>query len=249
MQLLALSSNDKQAKEMLQTTEMLLIADSRCDACHGNPAHAGFDGIPGTEDDAPNVMTYWSGSTACQDGGHGDHGGAPALACVDCHDLSQPTSPESAQHFTGTYNSIWANNSTRSTNTAHLRAGFFTEFPANGPGDWSIQVAFDNYCDWKCHDVNRNEVWELTEPASFMRHSELHPEFGELTTDDNYRSAEFGTHLTGPPFPSQPGDADRNVSVPIDVDLSTNAAGDKEYAPCSSCHDPQDGFPSPRKLE
>ena len=50
-----------------------------CESCHD-----------GTVPLAPNVMAYWSGSTAGQDGGHGDPGGSPALACIDCHDLSQP---------------------------------------------------------------------------------------------------------------------------------------------------------------
>ena len=193
-----------------------------CETCHD-----------GTKALAPDVMTYWSGSAGGQDGGHGDPGGAPALACTDCHDLSQPTSPASAQHGTGVYNSLWANDSTRSTNTSHLKADFFTKYPANGAGDWSVQVAFDRYCNWECHDVNKDDVWDTTEVASFMWHAKLHPELGETTSDANYRSVEFGTHLTKPT-----GSADTIVGMPIDADLNTDAIGGGAYAPCISCHDP-----------
>ena len=141
---------------------------TNCPACHGNPPHVGKDGLPGTADDAPNVMTYWSGSNrSLQDGGHGDddRDGSPPLVCSDCHDISLPAAPSSAKHGTGTYNSIWANDSTRSTNTSHLKAEFFTKYPANGAGDWSVQVAFDQYCNWECHDVNKNDIWDPSEPA------------------------------------------------------------------------------------
>jgi len=199
-----------------------------CESCHD-----------GTVALAPNVMTYWAGSAGGQDGGHGDPGGAPALVCIDCHDISLPTEPFSARHGTGVYNSIW-DNTTRSTNTSHLKAGYFTEFPANSPGDWSIQVAFDNYCTWKCHDVNKNGVWEGSEPAGPMRHAVLHTEYvppsdppAEYVGMANEWSMEFGTHLTQPS-----ATADTGVSVPIDVDLNTDAAGGKAYAPCIGCHDP-----------
>ena len=164
---------------------------SDCPACHGNPPHVGKDGLPGTADDAPNVMTYWSGSIRRQqDGGHGDADIAAALLCADCHDITLPTAPNSAKHGTGTYNSIW-DNTTRSTNTSHLKEGFFTEFPANAAGSWSIQVAFDNYCTWKCHDVNKDGVFLPPEPAAKMRHSKDVPAGGA-----NEWSVEFGTHLT-----------------------------------------------------
>jgi hypothetical protein len=181
-------------------------------------------------------MAHWSGSLGGQDGGHGDPGGAAALACNDCHDIGLPAD----QHATGTYNSIWANDSTRNTNTAHLKAGYFTEFPANSAGDWSIQVAMDNYCTWKCHDVDKNGVWDGSEPAGPMRHAVLHTEYvppvdppTEYVGMANEWSVEFGTHSTQPS-----SSADTGVAVPIDVDLNTDAAGGAAYAPCISCHDP-----------
>ena len=182
--------------------ELREFGSGQCETCH--------DGSVAL---APDVMTYWAGSVGGQDGGHGDAGGAAALACLDCHDISLPGSPASAQHGTGTYNSIWANDGTRSTNTSHLKAGFFTEFPANTAGDWSVQVAMDNYCNWKCHDVNQDEVWDGTEPASSMRHSKDVPPGG-----DNEWSVQFGTHLTLPA-----GSADAIADIPIDVDLNTGA--------------------------
>ena len=197
-----------------------------CPACHGASPHPGKDGLSGTADDAPNVMTYWSGSIRRQqDGGHGDADMAAALACVDCHDISLPAAPNSAKHGTGTYNSI-LDNATRSTNTSHLKAEFFTEFPANSAGDWSIQVAFDNYCTWKCHDVNMNEVWDAGEPVVWMRHSKDVAPGGA-----NEWSVQFGTHLT-----RSPGSADGIVDIPLDIDLNTDASG--YFAPCVSCHDP-----------
>ena len=49
-----------------------------------------------------------------------------------------------------------------------------------------------------------------------MWHSKLHPELGETTSDVNYRSVEFGTHLT-----KSAALADAIVDIPIDEDLST----------------------------
>jgi len=204
-----------------------------CTSCHKhNNIAASCEGChDGGTPLAPNVMTFWAGSVAgVQDGGHGDPGGAAALACTDCHDLAQPASPAAAQHGNGIYNSIWANDGTRSSNTAHLRAGFFTEFPANGPGDWGIQVAFDNYCAWKCHDVNKNGVLDNGEPTPPMRHS------ADLPSGDPAEfSVEFGTHLTPPVAYPNP---DLIPDIPIDTDVSTVASGPKHYAPCISCHDP-----------
>ena len=155
-----------------------------CESCHD-----------GTVPLAPNVMTYWSGSTFGQDGGHGDPDGAPALACVDCHDLSQPTAPDSARHGTGTYNSIWANNSTRSSNTAHLKAAYFTEFPANAAGRLE-------------HPGRLRQLLHLEMPRCEQESSPGDDRTREVDAalrrtvppgGANEWSVEFGTHLTGPP--------------------------------------------------
>jgi hypothetical protein len=209
---------------------------SNCPACHGTPPHVGKDGLPGTADDAPIVMTYWSGSVRRQqDGGHGDPDGSAEVPCADCHDLSLPAAPSAAKHGNGIYNSVW-NNATASANTAHLKADFFTKFPANGAGDWGIQVAFDNYCTYECHDINHNDLFDGADKAAPMRHSK-----DVVPGGANLWSVEFGTHLSGPPWPPpspQFGSADSVVPTPIDADLSTDAAGGKEYAPCVSCHGP-----------
>ena len=203
------------------------VETGNCEDCHD-----------GTVALAPNVMTYWAGSAAGQDGGHGDRGGFAAVACTACHDINLPSGPTSARHGTGVYNSIWDNDSTRSTNTAHLKVEFFTKYPAVGAGDWSIQVAMDNYCTYECHDLNRNDVQDTGEPAKSMRH-----EVDTLPTDADHHSMWFGSHLT-PPQGAQP---DTIPGILIDLDLNTGAAGGGNYAPCVSCHDPHGtGTAAPR---
>jgi hypothetical protein len=198
------------------------VETGNCEDCHNGSALG---------DGAPDVMTHWNGSTTGQDGGHGDTGGFAAVECTDCHDINDPTTPDTAKHGTGTYNSIWANDSSRSTNTSHLKAGFFTEFPAVGAGDWSIQVAMDNYCTYKCHDLDKDDVQDGGEPAKSMRH-----ESDTAPTDSDHHSVKFGTHLTPPKPPNN--NPDTLAGIPIDVDLNTNASPTGNYAPCISCHDP-----------
>jgi len=201
-----------------------------CTGCHSS----GTNG-------APIVMTWWAGSAAGQDGGHGDPDGFAAVGCSLCHDLGQPTSPASAGHAgdgSGTYNSIWANDSTRSTNTSHLKAEFFTKYPAVGAGDWSVQVAMDNYCTWECHDPDQDDVQDAGEPAKYMRHKLTAP-----SPPESLYATQFGRHLTPPAAYPNP---DNIPDIPIDVDLNTNASPTGNYAPCVSCHDPHGtGTPVP----
>lgn len=177
---------------------------------------------PVPSSDALNYSWYGTNATK-QDGGHGDAQGRDASAvkpvCADCHDLSQPAPGNT--HGNGTYESIW-DDTTRSENTVHLKAEYFTKYPANGAGAWSIQVAFDKYCLIECH----------TNPA---RPVPLHThEVDTPSTRPDYYAAEMGTHGTL---------ADGDVlqfgkRYPMDRDLTTNAGGAPFYATCVSCHDP-----------
>ena len=190
-----------------------------CEGCHnGNVAYPlapnVIDGtMPGS---ASLSYNYYGTDGAKQDGGHGDPEGRDNLLakpeCTSCHDISQPAGN---LHLNGTYESIW-NNTSRNANTAHLKAEFFTLYPANAVGTWSVQVAFDNYCYQKCHVG-------LSVPV--MKH-----ESDTLVSDGNYGSVELGTHLT-----VATGDT---LPYPVDRDLNTAATGVPFYVPCISCHDP-----------
>jgi hypothetical protein len=211
---------------------------SGCEICHGQggSVHPGIDGIPGTADDAPNVMTYWDGSwwdsnkggsNSKQQGGHGDPDHFAARQCPDCHDIALP---DPSTHLDGIYNSIWGNSSgSRNQNTAHLKASFIGgTTPA-----WSVQLTLDTAC-WDCH----NTIGGIQD----MRHErDGVPAAGVLL---------FGTHLSR-------GDGDTlplpNPNVfawpgpyPTDQDISTNVTGSTYYAPCVSCHDPH-GTGAPAK--
>ena len=98
-------------------------------------------------------MAWWTAS------GHGKATG-PAVACTDCHDISLPSSP--ATHLDGTYNSVWENGtvSSRNTNTAHLRAEYFSPYTGVAPAGnaWDVQVTFDNRCFNQCHSAVRSRT-------------------------------------------------------------------------------------------
>jgi hypothetical protein len=194
-----------------------------CIGCHnGNPTYPLAPNVVNGPLPGSDGLTYsWYGTDPSkQDGGHGDPQGRDAAtlrpACTDCHDLSQPAP---GTHLNGVHDSVW-DNATRNGNTAHLKAEFFTKYPANAPGTWSVQVAFDNYCLLQCH---------VAALVPEMTHS-----VDSSPADPFYRSVEFGTHgtvadgdalLTGKPYP-------------IDKDLNTAAAGPPNYATCVTCHDP-----------
>ena len=125
-----------------------------CEGCHnGNVSYPlAPNVIDGTMPGGAGLnYNYYGTDGAKQDGGHGDPEGRDNLLakpeCTSCHDISQPAGN---LHLNGTYESIW-NNTSRNANTAHLKAEFFTIYPANAVGTWSVQVAFDNYCYQKCH--------------------------------------------------------------------------------------------------
>jgi len=107
------------------------------------------------------------------------------------------------------------------TNTSHLLpngtpggGGYFNKYPANGSGAYSNQVAMDNFCYRECHQSNS---------VPDMRHEQ-----DTAPAAANHWSVELGTHLTGT-VPT--------ISM-FDADLTTNAAGLPNYAPCASCHNP-----------
>ncbi len=152
-----------------------VVPAGACEECHGQGGnvHAGLDGNPGTADDAPNVITvggysvwdgeWWNavkgGSTSIQQGGHGDSGGQPALACTDCHDTRLPP----GTHMDGVVNSV-ESGTDANTNTAHLKAGFIgTSAPES-----DVQVTLDNAC-WGCHS---------TQGVQYMDHDRESPANG-----------------------------------------------------------------------
>jgi hypothetical protein len=177
------------------------------------------------------VSYNWYGSSGGkQDGGHGDADGQAAVACVACHDLSQP--PPGDLHGNGTYESIWANgalSTPRNANTAHLKAEWFVRSAPptirTSAGDWEIQVNFDFYCTEKCH--TSAGVAQMNHEGSEPTDTPPHP---TVPSDGKYKSCEFGTYMTYVNGDARP--------YPIDVDLNTGAAGGTDFALCISCHDP-----------
>lgn len=229
---------------------------SSCGFCHGEDCNVskGLDNVPCTSDDAPNVVsavvggvclsvyngTWWDtqqgGNSATQQGGHGDPDGVEngnaslTPTCLSCHNTSDGT----GAHLNGVYNSVGSElpriqqaspptlcadptprpKGNANTNTSHLLPAYFTKYPANGGGDYRYQVAMDNFCYRECHQSNS---------VPDMRH-----EKDTAPADANHWSVELGTHLTG---------TTPSISM-IDADLTTNAGGTPNYAPCASCHNP-----------
>jgi len=220
-------------------THKASFAPAGCDGCHGlnGSVSPGKDGVPGTADDAPNVMTvnvsgswvnvydgsWWrqvvGGTGSVQQGGHGDPAGLAAVACTECHDTSLP----SGAHLDGTVNKVGDPGfsadlavsvapANTNTNTAHLKASFIN---ASG-GNAGIQINFDAVCA-ACHlarGVSKHKHYVDSDiPA------EVDVRFGTHTTRSN------GSLLT--------------PHLPIDIDMSTLApAGAPHYAPCVACHNP-----------
>jgi hypothetical protein len=198
--------------------------------------------------------TWWDtqqgGSTAVQQGGHGDPQNRPAVQCTGCHNIGDPP----GTHLDGTYNSLGtehampANANTPrargrwfepprvqapwNTNNAHLKPEYFTKYPANGLGTYRYQVAVDNYCTSECHLGAPNNVKE-------MRH-----ERDTAPADADHNAVLFGTHLTVADGYNSlnvklPAAGGNYMNYPIDLDLTTNAALlGPYYAPCVACHDP-----------
>lgn len=239
-----------------RTITIVVAGPNECEGCHGGGGrvHPGRDGVPCTDDDAPNVMTarvgtswvsvwdgtWWDtqrgGGSATQQGGHGDADGVEfgqtdrTPTCRSCHDVSRPT----GTHRDGVYNSLgselprgsatWLPQEclpatprpigNTNANTAHLLPAYFTRYPAVGFGDFRLQVAMDNYCYRECHRFNG---------IKDMRH-----EVDTSAMDANHWSVQLGTHLT----------ADVPLLSMTDADVTTDAAGLPNHAPCVSCHNP-----------
>jgi hypothetical protein len=212
---------------------------ANCEVCHGlnGVVSSGKDGVGGTADDGPNVLTVkvgsswisvWDGSwwrqtmgggTGVQQGGHGDPNGKAALLCTDCHDTSLPP----GRHLDGVVNkvgdpgfsvdlAVTTPPANTNENTSHLKAAFIN---ASGGGA-AVQVNFDAACA-ACHLA-----------AGVEKHSHYAEEDVPQETD-----VRFGTHLTV---------SDGSLitpHLPIDIDLSTLAPpGPPHYAPCVACHNP-----------
>ncbi len=222
------------------------FAPMTCQGCHGRTGTVspGANGIPGDADDAPNVMTtedngswlsvwdgtWWDltqgGNDTTQQGGHGDpdgkeNGNAAAVPqCETCHDTDQP---QPNTHFDGTYNSLGmefpmaSNPSTPrpkaspNTNTAHLKTDFFTKYLVGAGNDSSWQRAVDAYCYRECHQALA--IRDMTHVP------------GDATVPGE---VQLGRHL------SRTATAD----LIMDSDLVTAAAGEPNYSPCVSCHNP-----------
>ena len=64
----------------------------------------------------------------------------PNAACVDCHDISQPSRPRAASERDPELGGREVN---PSENTAHLRTDGTYPFIISGSNDWGVQIAFD----------------------------------------------------------------------------------------------------------
>lgn len=222
-----------------------------CESCHGNPPHPGCDGIPGTADDAPNVMgdgtdavgrgrspkPYDDGAFGFNVNGHGANGTAPGaplpslnpnVSCTLCHDVA---SPQPETHFVCVDNVNRELNTlqwpgkkadTRNANTAHLVAGYL-------PGVGSAreqQVAFDDYCAFACHrDAGVADMRHGTRVAG-VPDKVMEFNIDNDTTDDPKRDRGLDRQL-----------------VPWTIDDLTKAVDAdpprvRYYGTCVSCHDP-----------
>lgn len=203
---------------------IVIVTPTTCEGCHnGNPEYPlAPNVIDGALPGSSGLSYNWYGTNgAKQDGGHGDpegrDAGSAVPGCTDCHDLTLPP----GLHLNGVLESVLSGGA-GNANTAHLKAEFFTKYPANGAGAWSIQVAFDNYCAKQCH---------VARSVPDMRHENPNDTPPGAA---NHFSVEFGTHLTVADGAAQ----QYGKTYPIDKHLNSGAAGLPDYAPCVSCHDP-----------
>lgn len=226
------------------------IPMDRCEACHNSAPHPGCDGIPGTADDAPNVMgdggsaagtgkapkAFDDGTYGFNVNGHGANGSAaraplarfkPNLACTDCHDISSPPGTHFAcvNDVNRELNTLqWPGKpaDTRTANTSHLIAAFLPE--AGSARD--RQVAFDDHCASTCHPAAG---------APDMRH-------GTSVAGVPDKVMEFSVANSTTDDPKLDRGLDRRLTPWTIADLTAAAAADppqvRHYGTCVSCHDP-----------
>lgn len=223
----------------------------RCESCHNSSPHPGCDGVAGTADDAPNVMgdgvsadgkgrkpkPFDDGTFGFNVNGHGANGTAsraplpsldPDLGCAACHDLASPD-PGTHLSCVGDVDRelntrAWPGKpaDTRTSNTAHLVAGFL---PGKG-GPRERQLAFDDHCFTACHrDAGVPDMRHSTKvkgvPDGIVEFAEAND-----TTDD----------------PKQDRGLDRSWTPWTIDDLDVGVDADPPDVPfhgtCVSCHDP-----------
>ena len=229
----------------------VVIPMDQCVACHNSTPNPGCDGIPGTADDAPNVMgdgtaaagkgkspkAFDDGTFGFNVNGHGANGTAqgaprptlhPNLACTACHDIS---SPQPGTHFACVKDANRELNTrqwpgkpadTRNTNTSHLVARYLP--PAGSALEQ--QTAFDDYCAYACHrDAGVTDMRHGRHPGG-VSDKVMEFSLANGTTDDPKRDRGLDRRL---------------IPWTID-DLTTAAAADppkvRYYGTCVSCHDP-----------
>jgi hypothetical protein len=234
---------------------------SDCEGCHGKDCKVGMgaDGLAGTADDAPNVMTtecdgltgvsVWDGSwwdtvrggnNATQQGGHGDpdgtEGGNAALTptCLSCHSTADPP----GTHLDGVYNSLGTEiplpfapwNRAAPRPTANRNTNTAHLLPAY----------FTRYPggagDSALQVTMDNYCYRECHAANsvnFMGHDADLP-----VGDPDYGPVLLGTHLTRTTPTSFNTVPAWPITPLIDSDITTSAAGLPNYAPCISCHNP-----------
>ncbi|MHB8837038.1 MAG: hypothetical protein ACYC9Y_15220 [Candidatus Methylomirabilia bacterium] len=202
-----------------------------CEGCHnGNPDYPLAPNVMGNGTSAAGVGTspkpYDDGDWGYNVNGHGANGtapntpksigGAPYLTsnvgCTACHDILLPASGD-GRHLNGILNSA-EHKLNPSENTAHLRVDGAYPFIVAGSNDWDVQVAFDDACYLRCHQLSG---------VNNMRH--------DSDGLPVVNAAQFGTHMTKPDG--------ETIVYPIDSALTTSAGtAPGDYAPCISCHNP-----------
>lgn len=231
-----------------ETVAIAVAAPADCESCHGTDGvvHAGVDGVAGTADDAPNVVsasaggvwlsvwdgTWWdtqrAGSNAAQQGGHGDPDGAESgnaaltPTCASCHDTAVPA----GTHFDGVYNSLGSERA--------MPANPLTPRAKGNPNTNTahlLPVFFTKYPangpgEYRWQVALDNYCYRECHQSRGLR--DMRHEMDTLPGDPEHWSVEAGTHLTR----ATP------TSCIVDADVTTDAAALPNYAPCIACHNP-----------
>lgn len=162
---------------------------------------------------APDVYLRWAGETPEQDGGHGDGDNLPPLECTGtfgCHDLAGEDT-----HNNGILETVGS----PSGNTFHLQESFLD---SSSDSSWGVAEAFNRACAERCHIIY----------GVAMCVGEGHAAHSTVPY-----TPRFGYGLTPPD--ADGSDGERLVTLPVDSDLTTLAAGEgPDHALCISCHDP-----------
>jgi hypothetical protein len=217
-----------------------------CEGCHGNPPHVGSDGLPGTADDAPNVLGNGvnpagvggtpkpndDGTYGYNVNGHGANGTAPHAPL----EYVSGNPPRYVAYLTPNLACDACHDIAQPAAGAgrHLN-GILNSVDAKlNPSENTAHLRTDGAYPFIVSGSNAWDVQIGFDSACYLRCHASAAVANMRHASDAFpvaNAVRFGEALT---FANGEG-----VSYPIDSALTTNAsAAPEDFAPCISCHNP-----------